>query len=167
MWDTTSLALKPCTGFTTLTVPQLHTVPYVRTSVARISYYAGLTTTTHAAFSQRKPHAIAQRHQPRQEIRETWAENDGKPFDSFPIQAVPFVSLVRKTDAVLRFFSPLALDGNQQRLALRSDRLLMLVMDSHVRRGPRQAIYAFTGIDQRIYFPLRQIDHRHLFGART
>ena len=28
-------------------------VPYVRTSVARISYYAALATTTHAAFSQR------------------------------------------------------------------------------------------------------------------
>ena len=53
-------------------------VPYVRTSVARISYYAALSTTTHAAFSQRKPHEVAQRHQPRQEIRDTWAENDGR-----------------------------------------------------------------------------------------
>jgi hypothetical protein len=34
--------------------------------------------TTHAAFSQRKPHEVAQRHQTRQEIRDTWAENDGR-----------------------------------------------------------------------------------------
>jgi hypothetical protein len=53
-------------------------VPYVRTSVARISYYAALTTTAHAAFSQRKPDEVAQRHEPRQEIRDTWAENDGR-----------------------------------------------------------------------------------------
>jgi hypothetical protein len=37
-------------------------VPHVRTSVARISYYALLTTTAYAAFSQRKPHEVAQRH---------------------------------------------------------------------------------------------------------
>jgi hypothetical protein len=30
-------------------------VPHVRTSVARISYYAVQATTTDAAFSQRKP----------------------------------------------------------------------------------------------------------------
>jgi hypothetical protein len=53
-------------------------VPHVRTSVARISYYAALTTTTHAAFSQRKPHELAQRHQPRQEIWDTSAKNDGR-----------------------------------------------------------------------------------------
>jgi hypothetical protein len=53
-------------------------VPHVRTSVARISYYAALTTTTHADFSQRKPHDVAQRHQPQQEIRDTWAEKDGR-----------------------------------------------------------------------------------------
>jgi hypothetical protein len=39
-------------------------VPHVRASVARISYYAALATITHAAFSQRKPHEVAQRHQP-------------------------------------------------------------------------------------------------------
>ena len=39
-------------------------VPHVRTSVARISYYAALATITYAAFSQRKPHEVAQRHQP-------------------------------------------------------------------------------------------------------
>ena len=53
-------------------------VPHVRTSVARISYYTALATTTYAAFSQRKPHEVAQRHLPRQEIRDTWAENDGR-----------------------------------------------------------------------------------------
>jgi hypothetical protein len=36
-------------------------VPHVRTSVARISYSAALATTTYAAFSQRKPHEVAQR----------------------------------------------------------------------------------------------------------
>ena len=50
-------------------------VPHVRTSVARISYFAELAATAYAAFSQRKPHAVALRHQPRQEIRDTWAEN--------------------------------------------------------------------------------------------
>ena len=39
-------------------------VPHVRTSVARISYYAAPATITYAAFSQRKPHEVAQRHQP-------------------------------------------------------------------------------------------------------
>jgi hypothetical protein len=53
-------------------------VPRVRTSVARISYYAKLTMTTYAAFSQRKPHQVVQRRQPRQEIRDAWAENDGR-----------------------------------------------------------------------------------------
>ena len=53
-------------------------VPYVRTSVARISYYAARAATTHAAFSQRKPHEVAQRHLSRQEIRDTWAENGGR-----------------------------------------------------------------------------------------
>ena len=53
-------------------------VPHVRTSVARISYYAALATTANAAFSQRKPHEVAQRHQPRQEVRDTWAENVGR-----------------------------------------------------------------------------------------
>jgi hypothetical protein len=37
-----------------------------------------LATTAHAAFSQRKPHELAQRHQPQQGIRDTWAENDGR-----------------------------------------------------------------------------------------
>jgi hypothetical protein len=68
-------------------------VPYVRPSVARISYYAALATTTHAAFSQRKPHEVAQCHQPQQEIPDTWAENDGrsptKPFrpGSYPLSS--------------------------------------------------------------------------------
>jgi hypothetical protein len=39
-------------------------VPHVRTSVARIFYYAALATITYAAFSQQKPHEVAQRHQP-------------------------------------------------------------------------------------------------------
>ena len=52
-------------------------VPHVRTSVARISYYAALNATAYATFSQRKPHALAQRHQPRREIRDTWADKDG------------------------------------------------------------------------------------------
>jgi hypothetical protein len=67
-------------------------VPHVRPSVARISYYAALATTTYAAFSRRKPHAIAQRHQPRQEIRDTWA---GDPQISY------FALLARATCAAL------------------------------------------------------------------
>jgi len=58
-------------------------VTHVCTSVARISYYAARAATTHAAFSQRKPHEVAQRHRSRQEIRDTWAENDwAKPNQS-------------------------------------------------------------------------------------
>src|ERR1700722_2841808 len=53
-------------------------VPHVRTSVARISYYAVLATSAYGVFSQRKPHEVAQRNQPRQEIRDTWAEKDGR-----------------------------------------------------------------------------------------
>jgi hypothetical protein len=53
-------------------------VPHVRASVARISYYAALATTAYAAFSQRKPHGLAQRHHARQEIRDTWAEKRGR-----------------------------------------------------------------------------------------
>jgi hypothetical protein len=53
-------------------------VPHVRTSVARISYYAATAATADGAFSQRKPHAVPQRHNSRQEIRDTWAENDGR-----------------------------------------------------------------------------------------
>jgi len=70
-------------------------VPHVRPSVARISYHAALAATTYAAFSQRKPHEIAQRQQPRQEIRDTWAENDGRPQISY------FALLARATCAAL------------------------------------------------------------------
>jgi hypothetical protein len=59
-------------------VPQHRTGAPCSHQRARISYYAALTTTTHAGFSQGKPHQVAQRHQPRQEIRDTWAENDGR-----------------------------------------------------------------------------------------
>jgi hypothetical protein len=72
-------------------------VPHVRTSVARISYYAALATTAYAAFSQRKPHGLAQRHHARQEIRDTWAENDGR---SPPQPFVPISTGAR------RFSSP-------------------------------------------------------------
>jgi hypothetical protein len=59
---------------------------HVRTSVARISYKAALSATAFAAFSQRKPHGLAQHHQPRQEIRDTWAENDGRSPPQFFVQ---------------------------------------------------------------------------------
>jgi hypothetical protein len=46
MWDAADLALKPFAG------RQIYRG--VRTSVARISYYAALATAAHAAFSQRR-----------------------------------------------------------------------------------------------------------------
>jgi hypothetical protein len=59
-------------------------VSHVRTGAARISYYAALATTMYAAFSQRKQHHLAQRRQPRQEIRDTWAEKGrAKPTIAF------------------------------------------------------------------------------------
>ena len=72
MWDTTGLPSS---------LPGRHNsvgVPHVRTSVARISYYAALDTTAYAAFSQRKPHEVTQRHHFRKGIRDTWAENAGR-----------------------------------------------------------------------------------------
>jgi hypothetical protein len=57
MWDTTALALEPSAGPTTLALKTFRGshnstgVPHVRTIVARISYCATFTTTTHAAFS--------------------------------------------------------------------------------------------------------------------
>jgi len=74
-------------------------VPHVRTSVARISCHAALATTTHAAFSQRKPHEIAQRHQPRQEIRDTWAEKDGR-SPSTAFRSGPYPSFVALGDII-------------------------------------------------------------------
>jgi hypothetical protein len=64
-------------------------VPQDRQSVARISYYAASTTTAYAAFSQRKPHEVAQRHLSRQEIRDTWDENEIFPMLS---QSAPALS---------------------------------------------------------------------------
>jgi hypothetical protein len=43
-WEPAGLPFKRLAG------PQITRVAYVRTSVARISYYAALTTTTHAGF---------------------------------------------------------------------------------------------------------------------
>jgi hypothetical protein len=47
----------------------------VRTSVARISYLAAPARITYAAFSEGTPQELAQRHEPQQEIRDTWDEN--------------------------------------------------------------------------------------------
>jgi hypothetical protein len=44
----------------------------------RISCYATPDRTACAAFFQGKPHGVRQRHQPRQEIRGTWDEKDGR-----------------------------------------------------------------------------------------
>jgi hypothetical protein len=83
MWDSAGPPLKSVAG------------RQPRPSVARISYYAALDTTACAAFSQRKPHEVAQRHHFRQEIRDRWDENDGRPQISY------FALLARATGAAL------------------------------------------------------------------
>jgi hypothetical protein len=72
MWDTTGLPLKP------VRVPQLHTGA-LRSHQRCPDFLLRGTNHGHVCgFSQGKPHEVAQRHQPRQETRDTWAENDGQ-----------------------------------------------------------------------------------------
>jgi hypothetical protein len=74
----TQTTLNKCPGNPPFHSPHSRRVPYVRTSVARISYLLASATSAYAAFSQRKPYEVAQRDQPRQEIRDTWVSKDGR-----------------------------------------------------------------------------------------
>jgi hypothetical protein len=73
-------------------------VPHVRTSVARISYYA--TTTAYAAFSQRKPHGLAQATNLDRKSGISGPKTTGEAHHSLSLRTLPCVISSKLREAI-------------------------------------------------------------------